>query len=85
MGHGGGGSPAQAVRARKALGKASHFGRVGAGGARQTGGLESAVRGEWWRGQTGLAALREQHEQSAEVRPPGEKPAEVFLAEPSQG
>ena len=41
--------------------------------------------GEWWRGQTGLAALREQHEQSAEVRPPGEKPAEVFLAEPSQG
>ena len=26
-----------------------------------------------------------QHEQSAEMRPPGEKPAEDFLAEPSQG
>ena len=50
---------------------------------------------DWWAGECsggGVVAgtdragtLREQHEQSAEVRPPGEKPAEVFLAEPSQG
>lgn len=74
------------MRARKALGEASYFGRVGAGGGGRLVG---------WRVQRGLGVvsgtdragclLREQHEPSVEVRPPREKPAEVFLAEPSQG
>ena len=74
------------MRARKALGEASYFGRVGAGGARQTGGLESAAWGGVVAGMDRAGRLlREQHEQSVEVRPPREKPAKVFLAEPSQG
>lgn len=52
----------------------------------RAGGLESAAWGGVVEGTEGSGCLlREQHEQSVEVRHPREKPAEVFLAEPSQG